>query len=441
MDYELDENKKVVISLDDISEDVYLLDKNNAKINFIEVKDGKANKISYLDKNSEVTKIVEVDSNGSIDKITYKNTSNKVPQVDTFTTIITNGEVTSEDYYDEDGKLITITEAEKESLKTLNTTVSNPLEYTLETSGDYEFKLLDKAENLTIKSIKVNYNNDVILASDISYNITKLTNKDVDAQINAYVIEEDGQKSNAQILNSETKYTFSENGTFTFNYKNSKDKDDYNVEVHTASVTWIDKVAPRAEVKYTALDNGNVKATLINESEAINIINREYVFTENGSFTFEFVDMAGNKGYATAVVDSIKKEEEKPNPEPVPDPIPQPNPDPKPTLKPDDNKNNNSNSTSNKNYGSSNNTNTSNKDDISSSDDKTSENENKDKDKPSKDESSSNDKKPEGNKTETNSREEEKNKSSILKYIICISVIIVLLVGIAYFLVNKNRAI
>ena len=33
---------------------------------------------------------------------------------------------------------------------------------------------------------------------------------------------------------------------------------------------------------------------------------REYTFTQNGEFTFEFEDKAGNKGTATAKVDWIK---------------------------------------------------------------------------------------------------------------------------------------
>lgn len=342
VDYELDKNKKVVISLDNISEDVYLLDKNNDKINFIEVKDGKANKINYLDKNNEIVKVVDIDENGSINKITYKNTSSNVPRVESFTTILTNGIITSEDYYDEDGNLIDdLSAAEKDALKVQNVAISNPLEYTLESSGDYEFKLLDLADNVTVKSVKVDYTNNIILASDISYNITKLTNNDVVAQINAYVIDENGQKENAVLLDSETKYTFSNNGEFTFNYKNKQDITNYNVENHTAKVTWIDKVAPTAKVNYTTLDNGQVKATLVDESETIKIVNREYIFKENGTYTFEFEDMAGNKGYAEAVVDSIKNQEVKP------DPIPDNKPDDTPVI--DNNQNNkpNSNNSSN----------------------------------------------------------------------------------------------
>ena len=39
---------------------------------------------------------------------------------------------------------------------------------------------------------------------------------------------------------------------------------------------------------------------------------REYIFTENGSFTFKFKDKAGNEGSVTANVTCINKEQEKP---------------------------------------------------------------------------------------------------------------------------------
>ena len=35
-------------------------------------------------------------------------------------------------------------------------------------------------------------------------------------------------------------------------------------------------------------------------------MNREYTFNQNGDFTFEFIDKAGNKGTAKAIVDFIE---------------------------------------------------------------------------------------------------------------------------------------
>jgi len=73
-----------------------------------------------------------------------------------------------------------------------------------------------------------------------------------------------------------------------------------------------DKIAPTATVSYsnTAPTNQGVVAT-ITPSEPVTITNNggspSYTFTENGSFTFEFVDAAGNVGSAVATVSNIDK--------------------------------------------------------------------------------------------------------------------------------------
>ena len=83
----------------------------------------------------------------------------------------------------------------------------------------------------------------------------------------------------------------------------------------TATVNWIDKIAPTATVSYdvTAPTNGSVVATLGNASEEIVITNNNgkntYTFTKNGTFTFEFRDTAGNTGTAIARVDWIEEKQ------------------------------------------------------------------------------------------------------------------------------------
>lgn len=74
----------------------------------------------------------------------------------------------------------------------------------------------------------------------------------------------------------------------------------------------LDTVDPTAVVTYniTTLTNTDVIATLGSESEAITITSvggSTHTFTENGSFTFEFVDVAGNTGSALAMVSNIDK--------------------------------------------------------------------------------------------------------------------------------------
>ena len=182
--------------------------------------------------------------------------------------------------------------------------------------------MLDKANNLLYKSLKVDYidNNTKILASDITYDITNITNKSVVATIKPYMIDVKGNKDvNVEIKNNngEKSYTFEENDEFTFQYAEVKENEqdtDKEIKEHTAKVNWIDKKAPTAEVKYSTKEttNGIVVATLTNESEPITIINnganREHIFTENDEFVFKFIDKAGNEGTAIAKVDWITKE-------------------------------------------------------------------------------------------------------------------------------------
>lgn len=316
VNYELDTNNKIIISLDSISEDVYLLDKFDKPINFIKVANKKVSSISYLDNNGNTYKTVEVDENGCITRIIYENRNSQVSNVATYVTIINKGVVTSEEYYDAEGNSLIVTDSEKEILKGLQQSIANPLEYTFEDSGDYEFKMLDKAKNIAYKSIKVDYVDDTIIASDITYDITKLTNKNVVATINPYVFE-NGQKKPAKMVEGTLKHSFTNNGKYTFKYINESDPED--IKTHTAEVNWIDKIAPKAEIKYTETTDGQVIAELINESENIivnnNGTNRRYIFNKNGEFIFEIEDMAGNKSNIKAKVDWIKNEINPPKPE------------------------------------------------------------------------------------------------------------------------------
>ena len=83
----------------------------------------------------------------------------------------------------------------------------------------------------------------------------------------------------------------------------------FNVEQMEIS----DGIAPTATIEYSTIEptNESVIATLVSE-ESITVINNgdsgtEYIFYENGNFTFEFTDGAGNTGTATATVNNIDK--------------------------------------------------------------------------------------------------------------------------------------
>ena len=110
--YSLNDDKKLSILLDNISEDVYLLDEDNNKINYIEVdRNKKVTNITYLDNEGNTYKILDKDANGNTTKITYKNTTGNVA---TYITTLENGEVVSEEYFDNEGNAVTVTDEEKE---------------------------------------------------------------------------------------------------------------------------------------------------------------------------------------------------------------------------------------------------------------------------------------------------------------------------------------
>lgn len=354
----IDPDDKLLILLDKISEDSYLLDSNNNKTNYIRVNaQGKITSISYLDENEESYKTIDLDENGNITRVVYKNTLDpedypSVQKVDYYITNMENGGVTSEEYIFKpetpEGEQ-TLSSEQEEILRGLRQSTSNPLEYIFKESGNYEFKILDKANNIAYNNIKVDYiemhyeengtikNETKILVSEITYDTTKITKNDVKAIINPYVIEtqevtnEDGTKTeevvkteNVTMLNERfdeikvnaKEHTFRDNGNFTFYYKLKEDQNNSFVCRQVAKVSWIDKLAPTADIRYSTTSNTKepVIASLVNESEEITILNnstlREHTFTENGEFTFEFEDRAGNRGTATAKVTWIKSDDE-----------------------------------------------------------------------------------------------------------------------------------
>lgn len=107
-----------------------------------------------------------------------------------------------------------------------------------------------------------------------------------------------------------SKVIVSENGTV---YAEATDKAGNKV-YKKLEVNNIDKTAPEATIEYVTNEEDNTVTAKVTFNEDATIINNngnnEYVFTENGEFTFEFKDTAGNTGSAKAVVTSIEIIEE-----------------------------------------------------------------------------------------------------------------------------------
>ncbi len=114
-----------------------------------------------------------------------------------------------------------------------------------------------------------------------------------------------------EILNNSgsNQYFFDDNGSSIFLYSDAAG----NIWSTVATVTWIDKVKPTASVYYnpSMSTTWSVLAILTGFSETWVVITNNggssgYVFTEDGSFVFEYRDSAWNTGNTTAMVTWIE---------------------------------------------------------------------------------------------------------------------------------------
>ncbi len=273
-------NENVIVTLVNPSEEITITNNNGS------------NSYTFTE-NGEFT-FEFVDKAGNIGTITAKveNIDKTAPtaKVEYSTTELTNEDV-----------IVTLVNPSEEITIT-NNNGSNV--YTFTENGEFTFEFIDKAGNIGTVTAKVTNINKVAPTARIEYSTTDLTNKDVVVTLvdasNEITITNNGGKNT---------YTFKENGNFTFEFV-----DKYgNKGSITATVTNIDKIAPTAKIEYSTTDltNKDVIVTLVNPSEEITIINNNslnvYTFTENGEFTFEFVDKAGNIGTVTAIVNNIDK--------------------------------------------------------------------------------------------------------------------------------------
>ena len=158
--------------------------------------------------------------------------------------------------------------------------------------------------------VTVNWIDKVAPTATISYSTTNKTNQSVVATLNI-------QEENITIENNKTSHVFDSNGEYIFTIR---DQAGNRAEVK-ATVTWINKEKPVLDVTYSTEEETDqpVMATLITEDVQVKSINgkvitvtnnngnKEYIFIDNGEFTFEYIDDYGNTGSTTAKVDWIVK--------------------------------------------------------------------------------------------------------------------------------------
>lgn len=176
------------------------------------------------------------------------------------------------------------------------------LEYTFTENGEFTFEFVDKAGNTGKATANVNWISKLPKYT-LTYSTTELTNKDVKVTLDI----EEGYSILSN--NGNNVYTFTENGEYDFEYI-----DQYgNRGWISASVDWIDKEAPIAELIYSTTNPTDKPVTVtMKTDEEVTVTNnngsKEYTFTENGKFTFEYIDKLGNIGTAEAEVTWINKE-------------------------------------------------------------------------------------------------------------------------------------
>ena len=189
----------------------------------------------------------------------------------------------------------------EEEATILNNEGSNKYKFT--ESGAFTFEFEDHAGNQDEITVVVNnIDKEIPEVNEIWYSTNEPTNGEVSVKIYA---NEDVEFSTD---NGNDSFTFNENGSheFIFNYR----ADNQNSVI--VSVNNIDKTPPTAWIDYstTTKTNEDVIAT-IRTNEDIYVLNnntrKEYVFKENGSFTFRYQDLAGNSGEIEAGVDNIDK--------------------------------------------------------------------------------------------------------------------------------------
>jgi len=179
------------------------------------------------------------------------------------------------------------------------TMISNadPLKYEFLTNGEFTFEFIDRAGNRGSATARVDWIDIDPPVASLTYDKTTLTNQNVTVTVsfNEGVMITNNNGSNA--------YTFTNNGAFTFEFMDRAG----NISHITASVNWIDKVSPTAELRYEK-QGSKVIVRVINPSEAITFQEGigVYEFTTNGSYDITFYDQVGNAGKLTAVINDFK---------------------------------------------------------------------------------------------------------------------------------------
>lgn len=175
--------------------------------------------------------------------------------------------------------------------------------------GEYELEKVKEVEKPEIKVVNGQQGENEWYTTDVELEINQ---KEEQGKKTVYKIKGTEKKEETQIEEGK-KITIDKDGIYkviAYTYGEEGNKSRITYEIIKVNKTGIE-----ATINYSTTESTTdpVIATVTFNKEGIKITNNEgkntYEFTENGEFTFEYVDEAGRIGSITAKVDWIKKKE------------------------------------------------------------------------------------------------------------------------------------
>ncbi|SHH58838.1 hypothetical protein [Sporanaerobacter acetigenes] len=167
-------------------------------------------------------------------------------------------------------------------------------EFIVSENGNYQFKVYDNALNETVGYVEIKNIDKQKPILELVPSTINPTNQDVTITIKA---TDEGSGIKEIILPDETKieeesaeFIVSENGSYTFIARDNAGNETEEV----IEITNIDKVPPVITVDDYTKEWTNKDITVKVSTDKGTLNETEYIFTENGSFTFIATDEAGN---------------------------------------------------------------------------------------------------------------------------------------------------
>ncbi|AJD93421.1 hypothetical protein JMA_41030 (plasmid) [Jeotgalibacillus malaysiensis] len=198
--------------------------------------------------------------------------------------------------------------------------------YTVKQNGTYEFKIVDYAGNVTVRTVTVSNIDKTAPTGNFNTVSSNWTNQNVILSVSSVTDAGSGFKhillpDGSKVLTNNATYEAVENGSYTFKLVDMVG----NEKTHTFIIDKIDKTKPVGNVKKTPTDFtiGNVTLTIENVADEQSgfkhvilpdgtkstSLSANFEVSENGNYTFELVDNAGNINSLDVQVMNIDRQE------------------------------------------------------------------------------------------------------------------------------------